>query len=382
MNKKKRPPIPINLISGPLGVGKTTTINQLLALKPENEKWAILVNEYGLVGLDAAFMQPASGGNTRTGVDIREVAGGCICCSAGFMFEVSLVMLLQRRPNRLLIEPTGLAALSGILDTLERPGIRESVDVRSIICILDPKRFERDIRRDEMFDQVEAADVLLANRSDLATAAELESFMAWANRIFPPKRFVGPTEHGQIKLDLLDLISGRDVSIARAGHTHGTDHQHHHHDDHVHDHKDHNEHQHHSHEHSHPESGVDAAAGHPASDNESGVDADNPFAKRVHHSPIASTIGWICWNGLVFRSDRVSSWLRGLANLPNAMRIKAVVRTNDGWLGFNVFDGIEDVRKTGYRRDTRLEVIFDGQDIPDVDKLENALHQCLDTPPT
>jgi len=58
--------------------------------------------------------------------EIREVAGGCICCSAGIMFEVSLVMLLQRRPVRLLIEPTGLAALPGILDTLNRPGIREA----------------------------------------------------------------------------------------------------------------------------------------------------------------------------------------------------------------------------------------------------------------
>tara|TARA_B100001093_G_scaffold252251_1_gene241475 strand:- start:417 stop:611 length:195 start_codon:yes stop_codon:yes gene_type:complete len=60
------------------------------------------------------------------------------------------------------------------------------------------------------------------------------------------------------------------------------------------------------------------------------------------------------------------------------MRIKAVVRTNDGWLGFNVFDGVEDVRKTGYRRDTRLEVIFDGEDIPNVDTLEHGLYQCLD----
>ena len=60
MNKKKRPPIPINLISGPLGVGKTTTINQLLALKPENEKWAILVNELELVDVDVCTVNPAA----------------------------------------------------------------------------------------------------------------------------------------------------------------------------------------------------------------------------------------------------------------------------------------------------------------------------------
>ena len=82
---------------------------------------------------------------TQTDIEIREVAGGCICCSAGFMFRVSLVTLLQKRPDRLLIEPTGLAALSGILDTLSCDGIRESIDIRSIICLLDPKRFQTDI---------------------------------------------------------------------------------------------------------------------------------------------------------------------------------------------------------------------------------------------
>ncbi len=110
MSTKNRKPIPINIISGPLGVGKTTTINHLMELRPPEERWAILVNEYGLVGLDAALMQTESERKGGAGVEIREVAGGCICCSAGFMFEVSLVFLLQRRPDRLLIEPTGLAA--------------------------------------------------------------------------------------------------------------------------------------------------------------------------------------------------------------------------------------------------------------------------------
>ena len=110
-----RKPIPINIVAGTLGVGKTTTINHLLEQRPEDEKWAILINEYGLIGVDAALVESPAKGQGQPGVQIKEVAGGCICCSAGFMFEVSLVLLLQRRPQRLLIEPTGLAALSGIL---------------------------------------------------------------------------------------------------------------------------------------------------------------------------------------------------------------------------------------------------------------------------
>ena len=201
--------VAINLIAGPLGVGKTTTINHLLAQRPTNERWAVLVNEYGLIGLDAALMEQASESGLPEGIDIREVAGGCICCSAGFMFEMSLVLLLQKKPDRLLIEPTGLAALSGILDVLERPGIREHVDVRSIICLLDPGRRESDLRREEVQDQVTAADVLLANRSDLATEEQLAAFQSWAHSLFPPKRFIGKIHKGELAFELLDCVTDR-----------------------------------------------------------------------------------------------------------------------------------------------------------------------------
>ena len=90
--------------------------------------------------------------------------------------------------DRLLIEPTGLAALSGILDTLELPGIRELVDVRSIICLVDTTRLREDLAQDVVADQVEAADVLVANRSDLATAEHLEKFNRWGSSLFPPKK--------------------------------------------------------------------------------------------------------------------------------------------------------------------------------------------------
>ena len=191
-------PIPVNLISGALGVGKTTTINHLLRHRPEGEKLAVLVNEYGLVGLDAALMTEDAKAGQPAGVTIREVAGGCICCSAGFMFEVSLVLLLQRRPDRLLIEPTGLAALSGILETLDREGIREAVDVRSIICLLDPSRLEEDLTREEVLDQVTAADILLASRPDRFSQTELVAFKQWTETLFPPKRLVAEIEYGRL----------------------------------------------------------------------------------------------------------------------------------------------------------------------------------------
>ena len=223
-----RPPIPVNIIAGPLGVGKTTVINHLLEQRPEQEKWAVLVNEYGLIGLDAALMTKSTD-TGLPGVELKEVAGGCICCSAGFMFEVSLVLLLQRRPARLLIEPTGLAALSGILDTLDRPGIREAVDVRSVVCLLDPAQLSEALLREEVQDQVEAADVLLASRSDLATPVQLEAFAAWSSELFPPKLHTGQLEHGRLPHTTLDMITNRQSTVNRGGHsTERRDHHHHH----------------------------------------------------------------------------------------------------------------------------------------------------------
>ena len=349
--------IPVNLIAGPLGVGKTTTINHLLQHRPNGERWAVLVNEYGLIGLDAALMEPAAEPEQPAGVDIREVSGGCICCSAGFMFEVSLVLLLQRRPDRLLIEPTGLAALSGILDTLDRPGIREAVDVRSIVCLLDLTRLSEATFSAELLDQVEAADVLLASRADLATDKQLAAFHSWAGSLFPPKRFVGQVEKGRVELALLDLVADRSGAVPRGGHQHGTDHEHHH---------------------DRAADGDDPGAEQPMAD--ICCDATRPIVRRAHHSTAVSTVGWVCWDGLEFDAERASCWLNELARLPGARRVKAVLRTNEGWWGFNFADGIEEVQPSGYRRDSRLEIVIESAQLPDADVLEQKLRGCLTSP--
>ena len=355
MQKKTSPPIPVNLISGPLGVGKTTTINHLLNHRPDGERWAVLVNEYGLVGLDAALMASEPEPGKPSGVDIREVSGGCICCSAGFMFEVSLVLLLQRRPDRLLIEPTGLAALSGILDTLDRPGIRESVDVQSILCLLDPKQFREDLEREQVQDQIEAADVLIASRPDLASAQQLDAFHEWGNSLFPAKRWVGPIEQGRVPMELISLVADRRTTIPRAGHTHGTDHHQHEHD----------------HEHDH-------ALTRPQSAEEMSdlvCDASRPVIQRAHHSSKTSTLGWICWEELVFDAKKFSCWLAEMSQRPGTLRTKAVIRTNEGWCAFNFTEDVQEVRPSGYRRDSRLEIIFEGDGFKDADDLEQKLLQ-------
>ena len=371
MDSKSLTPIPVNIIAGPLGVGKTTTINHLLKQRPSNEKWAILVNEYGLVGLDAALLDSRPKSRERSSIEIREVAGGCICCSAGFMFDMSLVLLLQRRPHRLLIEPTGLAALSGILDTLERPGIREAVDLRSMICLLDPSRLQKDLVRDEMQDQIEGADILLASHTDLATQDTLKAFEAWAHGLFPPKVLIGQIERGHIPLSTLDLVSERIGNIPRTGHQHGKVHDHH-------DHDHHNHHDHHDHHHAHSKvTSQDPTES--LCDEDLVVDAARPMIRRSHASPEGSAVGWLCWDGLLFSAEKVAHWLNERMQSSEALRVKAVLRTDQGYQIFNFTDAVREVKASSYRRDSRLEVIFKDEYLPDLEGLEATLSDCIST---
>ena len=99
--------VPTNIITGFLGAGKTSAIVHLLQNKPKNERWAILVNEFGEIGIDGSLMQGQY--SEEQGIFIREVPGGCMCCAAGLPMQIALNMLLAKaKPDRLLIEPTGL----------------------------------------------------------------------------------------------------------------------------------------------------------------------------------------------------------------------------------------------------------------------------------
>lgn len=362
MAKKQHPPIPVNIIAGALGVGKTTVINHLLQRRKPAEKWAVLVNEYGLVGLDAAMLEESG---KKSNVEIREVAGGCICCTAGFLFEVNLVFLLKARPDRLIIEPTGLAELGGILDTLARKGIREAVDLRSVICLVDPRNYQTDITRNEVREQIEAADVVLASRSDLASKAQLEEFEAWATQLFPPKRHIGHIQKGELDEELLDLV--RDQFLVdpkpleqnnrpEARHLLADDahnHDHDHHDYHDHDH-------HHDHDHDDPQNMIDSV-----------------FQRRVHRSSVALSCGWLCEKIRVFDEQRLSSWLKACHAKKGSLRIKAVVHTDHGWKCYNFGEGAMTSQKTSYRRDSRIEFLFELQHAPDVELLSSELRKLL-----
>ncbi len=125
--------IPTHVIGGPLGAGKTSLIKRLLAQKPAHERWAVLINEFGQIGLDAALLTTAA-----DGIALGEVAGGCLCCVNGVPFQIGLGRLLRKaRPDRLLIEPSGLGHPAQLMAQLREAPWRGVLSVQPGVMVLD-----------------------------------------------------------------------------------------------------------------------------------------------------------------------------------------------------------------------------------------------------
>jgi len=193
--------IPTNLVVGFLGVGKTTAILDLLKQKPKHENWAVLVNEFGKIGIDGAIY-------TAAGVTVKEVAGGCLCCAVGLPFQVSINRLLKEvRPDRLLIEPTGLGHPKKVLDMLETGSFKNVLELRASICLVDPEKLKdsRYTTHETFIDQIALSDVLVANKMDLADQEAINLFHQWANNSVPKKALIAQTRQGQLDVAWLDL---------------------------------------------------------------------------------------------------------------------------------------------------------------------------------
>ena len=179
-----------NLITGFLGSGKTTSILHLLANKPADEKWAVLVNEFGEVGIDGALL-------ADSGALLKEIPGGCMCCVNGLPMQVGLNTLLrQGKPDRLLIEPTGLGHPKQILDMLTAPVYEPWIDLRATLCVLDPRQLldEKTVQNENFRDQLAAADIIVANKQDRATAESRQAFSAWWNTFGGDRQVVEATQ--------------------------------------------------------------------------------------------------------------------------------------------------------------------------------------------
>ncbi len=333
--------IPVNLITGYLGVGKTTAILHLLRRRPQGGRWAVLVNEFGEVAIDHVALGEASG----DGVAIREVAGGCLCCSAGLPMDVAVAQILrQARPERLLIETTGLGHPWRMLDVLRKPPLGKSVEVRATICLVDPRRLDEPYALSPTFqDQVHLADVLVANKTDLTGKETMERFARWATSLFPSKQLVAMVKKGELEPAWLD-IPADPLSTPLFPLWHAQ-----------------------SHDSTHTHRPMQLASLEPGF-----LSPGRPYRQysgnREHRA-----CGWIFSPEDVFDEDRLLEVIVGGFDVE---RLKGVFRIGEEWILVNRSAREFQSAFVAYRRDSRLEVIVRETPI-DWDALEADLIACL-----
>ena len=189
--------LPVTVIGGYLGTGKTTLVNRLLRAA-EGQKLAVLVNDFGTTPIDRDLIVSSDG-------DTLEISGGCVCCSYGSDLMDTLMALPDQRPDieRVVLETSGVA-LPGMVAsavTLLVPyridGIVVMVDVETVRTMAEDAYLGDTITR-----QLAAADLVVANRCDLVDEASLQETLAWLGRESPAARIV-PAIRADIAPDLL-----------------------------------------------------------------------------------------------------------------------------------------------------------------------------------
>ena len=211
--------VPTNIITGFLGVGKTSAILHLLKSKPDNERWAVLVNEFGEIGVDGSLFQ---GQHSEDGnVFIREVPGGCMCCAAGLPMQIALNQLLAHaKPDRLLIEPTGLGHPIEVLQVLTAEYYFNVLSIEKIITLVDARNLIDSRYTDHAIfnQQVAIADVVVGNKQDLYQPQDRVRLENYAKSKSRPEVEVIFTEQGQLTLTILEGATGASVGSHHLNH--------------------------------------------------------------------------------------------------------------------------------------------------------------------
>ena len=161
--------LPVTIISGFLGSGKTTLLNHLLANTSEL-RIAILVNEFGELGIDGDLIQ-------ARGQPVVELSNGCVCCTINDDLYAAASTILERRGdlNHIVVETTGLADPLPVALTFRETKLRESTRIDSIITLIDAENFCPDIfRSDAATNQIMYGDILVLNKIDLVSPNRLD----------------------------------------------------------------------------------------------------------------------------------------------------------------------------------------------------------------
>ncbi|MCR5655845.1 MAG: cobalamin biosynthesis protein CobW [Butyrivibrio sp.] len=380
----------IDIISGFLGAGKTTLIKKLLKEALAGTKTVLIENEFGEIGIDGGFLK-------ESGIDIREMNSGCICCSLVGDFGTSLKEVMETyAPERILIEPSGVGKLSDVMRAIQdvADGMAD-VTMNSAVTVVDVSKAKVYIKNfGEFFtNQIENAGTILLTRTDKADAAKIEAAVELI-RQYNSKATIITTPLAELDgKEVLDTFEGnhdleaellKEVLACKADehhhhHDHGSekytdeegntvyrahkhdhdhdhdehdhDHEHEHHHDHDHDEHDHDhEHHHHDHdEHEHEHEHHHDHERHHDHDEHEHEHEHHHDHEHHHHDADDVFVSWGMETPAKYNQDEIEKMLERLEDDETfgvVLRAKGMVPDEDGsWIEFDYVPGEPTIRK-------------------------------------
>lgn len=216
----------IHLLFGFLGSGKTTLVKQLLQTANSDISTAVVVNEFGDVGIDGEIIQGKA-------IDTVELVSGCICCTLrGSLLNAIEELAFEKGAQRIIVESTGVADPEDMLDDLEEPEVADKFDVAPIVTVVDGSKFRKiQPMLGEFYEsQIFHADIVIINKIDLSTDEDINVAVTHV-QTNNPEAEVCYTEHCDVESS---LIFGQTSNNHANSHSHQherqhDDHEHHHH---------------------------------------------------------------------------------------------------------------------------------------------------------
>lgn len=344
----------VDIISGFLGAGKTTFIKKLLAEALSGEKVVLIENEFGEIGIDGGFLKDS-------GIEVREMNSGCICCSLVGDFASSLKEILTKyTPDRVIIEPSGVGKLSDVMRAVADVEEELPVAGNSAVTLVDVKKAKLYIKNfGEFFNnQVQYAKTIVLSRTDVADQKKIDEAIQLIREInkdatiittpladLSGEKLLEILEHPiDLKAELFEELAEEhehhhhhdEEEHEHCCHHDEEEHEHHHHhDEEEHEHCHHHDEEEHEHHHHHDEDGHCCCGHH---HHHHGHDADEVF----------DSVG--LENVPAFTEDKLHALLLRLAEseeFGKVVRAKGMVPSADGgaWLHFDLVPGETEIRR-------------------------------------